>query len=278
MTLDLSTPFNTCLLLDLGNTRLKVGLWHADQPDIEPLAAIAHADPNLLRQQLQTTLQQLSEQTRHALKVALGVSVASQARMDLIEEVLKNTLGTTQTHWLWPQEAALGVTNGYPEPSQLGADRWMSVLGLRHHFGALNRSLILANFGTATTIDTLSQESVFLGGLILPGVTMMHDALLHGTARLPLAKGQITPYPTDTHSAITSGIAAAQIGAIVRQYELSQKRDQQAPILCVSGGAWQIVATEWQRQQPDITVTELPHVVLMGLSFFAQAQYDQPAY
>lgn len=258
---------SSVLLIDLGNTRLKLGVWQAVHNKTTYLNAHPHNDVDDLLVWFEAELKQLEMQPR----VAMGVSVASLALMQTIEDFLTKRPVPMPLEWVWPSDRAHGVRNAYPEPSQLGADRWAGMLGAMNHFGNQDRSIVLANFGTATTVDTLSRDRKFLGGLILPGVSMMHTSLSRGTARLPMATGEVADYPVNTHAAITTGIVAAQLGAIRRQIELSDKRDQCPPVMCVSGGAWQLLKNEWHRLLPDILVEELPHVVLDGLSLFASA-------
>ena len=260
----------TTLLLDLGNTRLKVGLWNAGQRQVRLLTAIEHADLAQLQTALHEALDALAQDAGTPSSIALGASVASQDRMASIAQTLTSAATPIETRWIWPQAEAFGVRNAYPDPLTLGADRWAGVLGLSQQHREPSRSAILANFGTATTVDTLSAENVFLGGLILPGVSMMQSSLERGTARLPLARGEVLAYPTDTHAAITTGIVAAQIGAISRQYQLSLERDGIEPLVCVSGGAWQALAQEWHRMLPDVKIIQAPNIVLEGLSLYAQ--------
>src|SRR5690606_32162273 len=119
-----------------------------------------------------------------------------------------------------------GVTNAYCVPEQLGADRWVSMIGMaaRTNTSTSASPVMLASFGTASTIDTLApvgngaSERNFDGGLIFPGPALMGSSLAAGTANLPEADGMVTAYPTDTHQAISSGIAAAQAGALLRQW------------------------------------------------------------
>lgn len=256
---------NSVLLIDLGNTRLKLGLWYEDTGVIHYLNAQPHGSRQALLGWLDEELLRLDV----APVAAIGVSVVSQALMEVLEEFLANRNHPVTVQWIWPASHAHGVQNAYPDPTQLGADRWAGMLGVMKHFAHEDQSIVLANFGTATTIDTLSRDHRFLGGLILPGVSMMQMALSSGTARLPMATGEVVDYPINTHAAITTGIVAAQLGAIRRQIDLCEKRDQRPPLMCVSGGAWALLKSEWHRTLPDILVEELPHVVLDGLSLFA---------
>lgn len=261
------------LLIDLGNTRIKLGVVTPEMHQARFIAAYPHDRLDQLIDWISQTLADLP-QTPTA---AFGVSVASADLMQHIEATLGRLATPVDVRWIWPQQHAHGVRNGYPEPAQLGADRWAGMLGVMRRFAHEKRSVILANFGTATTIDTLSRDKCFLGGLILPGVSMMQTALSTGTARLPLANGEVSDFPTNTHAAITTGIVAAQLGAIRRQIDLCVAREGDFPKVCVSGGAWDLLESEWHRALPSIDVDQLPHVVLDGLTLYAQSAGPQPS-
>ena len=66
------------------------------------------------------------------------------------------------------------------------------------------------------TIDALTADGEFLGGLILPGPELMAEALATGTAGLPRQPGQFEVFPTSTANAIFSGALQAVCGAIER--------------------------------------------------------------
>src|SRR5690606_21810352 len=134
---------------------------------------------------------------------------------------------------------------------------------------------LLASFGTATTVDAISPEGMFVGGLILPGPQLMLSALAQGTANLPLATGVSTSFPTDTHSAIRSGVAAAQAGAVVRQLlELRHRWPHRKLQLYVTGGGWPVVEAELGRALALSGFTLQTHfvdnAVLDGLAVVAQ--------
>lgn len=210
------------ILIDSGNSRLKVGWLDPSSPDMprEPAAvAFDGLDLDALDRWLAALPQRPSR--------ALGVNVAGAERGAAISAILQRH-GCAVT-WASSQATTLGLVNRYKTPSQLGADRWASLLGVLSRLPGAHPPFLLASFGTATTIDTVGPDNVFAGGLILPGPAMMRNALAHGTANLPIAEGQVVPYPTDTHEAIASGIAAAQAGAVVRQWLAGRQRYGQTP-------------------------------------------------
>jgi type III pantothenate kinase len=92
--------------------------------------------------------------------------------------------------------------------------------------------------GTATTIDMLTGDGHFLGGLILPGLDLMQRALAGNTAQLRLADGHYAERPTTTADAITSGTLQATLGAVERQYRILQEQVSSHTVLCLlTGGA-----------------------------------------
>jgi type III pantothenate kinase len=124
-------------------------------------------------------------------------------------------------YWLVPQDAQCGVVNSYRNPQQLGSDRWAALIGARHLLGT--RPAMVVVCGTATTIDFLSGEGVFKGGIIMPGVGLMLRSLHEGTAALPDQGGEFFSYPTQTVDAIASGCQHAQAGAIERLFASEQR-------------------------------------------------------
>ncbi len=248
------------VLLDVGNSRVKLG-WHHPTMGREPTVhAIALSPLGQLPELLQRWLAALPMQPT----AACGVNVAGPVVAERLETALRQAGCTIQ--WTLPADTLLGVRNAYDLPAQLGADRWAALLGLAGHFTSAHPPLVLATFGTATTIDTLSQDNVFEGGLILPGPALMRQSLAQGTANLPLASGAENDFPKHTLQAISTGVIAAQMGAVWRQCTITEQRYGQAPVLCVSGGGWPEVEAEVRRMLNHLEIQFLANPVLDGLA------------
>ncbi len=69
----------------------------------------------------------------------------------------------------------MGITNGYNDPSKLGIDRWLAILGAATQFKGQN--LCVFNCGTAITMDIVTANGEHQGGLIFPGVQLLHRAV-----------------------------------------------------------------------------------------------------
>ena len=207
------------LAIDCGNTRLKWGVhdgtrWLAqgllDYADLAGLADLLRAQP---RAQRAIVCNVAGVQIGEAVRAAL-------AALDLPVLEAKS------------QSLQHGVRNLYDVPEQLGADRWSALVGARAlHAGAC----LVVCAGTATTVDVLDAEGNFQGGLILPGVALMCQALAANTARLPLADGRFAGLPRNTMDAIVSGCLHAQAGAVERMFE--QVAAHPGATCLVSGGA-----------------------------------------
>ena len=223
------------LCIDSGNTRLKWSLrllgdatWLAQGSLWQKEFSL---NPNQLWQSLVPLLpaQGLSE---------IWVShVASSAVKSALVQLFEQDLQLPM-HWVLSQAHAVGVSNGYQFPEKLGVDRWCALLGAR---ATTASACVVVMAGTATTIDTLNAHGHFQGGMILPGIHLMKQALAKDTAALPWADGQHHPWPTTTQDAIVTGCMEAQAGAIERAYA----RIAQAPGACVllSGGSAEVLRT-----------------------------------
>lgn len=245
MAIDLHPP-PAILLIDAGNTRIKLG-WIQPRTTLREAdnKAIAHTEIPLLAQWLDSLPVQVVG--------AKGVNVASQAVAQQLDSLLEQRYGFS-VQWCASQQQAAGVSNSYTVPSQLGPDRWMAMIGLTRYQDLSRQPMLLASFGTATTLDTLiprpedgtDQQWLFAGGLILPGVELMRTSLATGTAKLPSAQGDAVAFPNNTQLAISSGIAAAQAGALQRQWLAALQTFGQAPRVFSTGGAWPQLQDEIQ--------------------------------
>jgi type III pantothenate kinase len=242
------------LLVDAGNTRVK---W--------ALADTATAPGQWLAQgaALHAQLASLADAWRDLdATCALVSNVAGAA----LREQLTHLLAPFSMHWFASRPALAGITNGYRNPAQLGCDRFAAAIGAR----ALDpgQKLVVATCGTATTIDAISADGVFTGGMILPGLALMAGALARNTAQLPQAlPGDALPptFADNTVDAIVSGCVNAQAGAIERAVAAHG-----AERCIVSGGAAVYIVPTL-----SISHTVRENLVLAGLHAAAGALVQQ---
>ena len=141
--------------------------------------------------------------------------------------------------WVSSVRAQAGVSNRYDDPSQLGIDRWAALIGARR---LSSGPCVVVNAGTAMTVDALTAEGEFLGGIIVPGFDLMHEALAAHAAQLSAERGTFTAFPRATRDAITSGAVQALCGAVERMRDAMLAAGNREPVLIISGGAGELVA------------------------------------
>ena len=188
----------TFLALDVGNTRLKWALYEAPRPGAQLLSHGAVFLENIDR---------LAEEEWKDLPVPtkmIGCIVAGEAIRRRVEEQME--LWDVTVRWVVPSVHEAGVTNGYDHPTRLGADRWVAMIGAHARMHAQTqgqppRPMVVVMVGTAVTVEAISADGHFLGGLILPGHGIMLRALESGTAGLRVPTGEVRPFPTNTSDA-----------------------------------------------------------------------------
>jgi type III pantothenate kinase len=248
------------LLVDAGNTRVKWALVDSDSRVAPWLAqgSVEHA-------QIDTLGAAWSGQkfARTLLSNVAGAAIAAR-----LEQSLPS--GVTAT-WFASTAHCAGLQNHYRNPAQLGCDRFASAIGAHALFP--QRALIVATCGTATTVDAVTAEGIFIGGMILPGLGMMAAALAKNTAQLPQVAEDLSisqPFADHTDAAIVSGCLAAQAGAIERAVAV---HGQSGPVTCLlSGGAAALIAPHLQLGAARLE--RIDNLVLTGLQ--TVATFDRP--
>jgi type III pantothenate kinase len=206
------------LAIDAGNTRIKWGVY---QDSWLGHGAFAHDEIS--------TLPELCG--RFAVKHVVASNVAGAD----VRLALQKQFGAIGLEALWvvASEKSCGVTNTYKVPHKLGSDRWAALIAAWH----LKRAAcVVVNAGTAITVDALSSQGIFMGGLILPGLKLIQDSLAANTAELERVSGTLSIFPQDTGDAMASGAMQATSGAVVQMYQTLAEHEAAKPCLLLSGG------------------------------------------
>ena len=208
------------LLLDIGNSRCK---WALVQNGAWLRQGVLE---NRDMAQLPASLGEMPQISRILVSNVAGEAVEAGLRAQLA--VLR-----CEPAFIRAEAERCGVRNGYRAPQQLGSDRWAALIAARHRVAG---ACLVVNCGTATTVDALSSQGEFPGGLILPGLSLMLGSLAANTAQLEEGAGDVLDFPRDTAAAMLSGVVRATQGAILHQFGLLQQREGSVHCL-VSGGA-----------------------------------------
>jgi type III pantothenate kinase len=167
----------------------------------------------------------------------LGCIVAGDAIKRRVEEQME--MWDVRPQWVVSAISEAGLTNGYDHPARLGSDRWVAMIGAWHRLRARGevRPLVVVMVGTAVTVEAISADGKFLGGLILPGHGIMLKALESGTAGLHVPTGEVRAFPTNTSDALTSGGTYAIAGAVERMVQHMRAWSGVEPVCVMTGGA-----------------------------------------
>lgn len=202
-------PSNLLLAIDVGNTSIAVGLFEsAEKSTLLKTAKIAHGR---LGPQYPLRAQILRKVGINRKNVPFD-TVISSVVPSMGGKVRKAIENITSDMVIVSSRIDLGITLAVDNPAKLGADRIANAVAAHNGFG---KSVAIADCGTATTLSFISCAT-FLGGAILPGLSMMREAIHEKTARLPLvALNEVTAaIGPDTHTALQSGILLGTTGAV----------------------------------------------------------------
>jgi type III pantothenate kinase len=145
-------------------------------------------------------------------------------------------------------------------PTEVGADRIVNAVAAFEQYG---KSTIVVDFGTAITFDCISPKGEYLGGAIMPGMSISLDALSSRTAKLPRIDISIPPQKAigaNTVDAIKSGLLfgyGAMVDGLIEK--LSAEFDE-TPQVIATGGMSELLA----KYAKSIQVVD-PLLTLKGL-------------
>jgi type III pantothenate kinase len=248
------------LLVDIGNTRVK---WARVGPDGVPgeQSAAAYAGWSI-------------RDWQHALfgDAPVGPVLAASVAEDSVDACLvaaAQRAGNAEVRFVASAREAAGVRNGYADPSLLGVDRWVAAIGA---FAHVRGACVVADVGTAATIDVVTATGMHRGGYIVPGPALMVGSLLRSTSDLGerhAASGDSLAdagFADNTRDAIERGCRLA-LAALVDRCVLDVAGPGGSPprLLVTGGAAADVIPYLRSPAEP------LPDLVLRGLAVLAGA-------
>jgi type III pantothenate kinase len=140
------------------------------------------------------------------------------------------------------REIPLPMATDLREPADAGVDR---VLAATAAYDRLGAACVVIDCGTAITVDVVSEEGVFLGGSILPGLSLSLRALSQEAANLP----EVTlEEPTevigkDTTQSLLTGVVCGLRGAVRERIESFATEVGHWPVAIATGGDAKLLLT-----------------------------------
>lgn len=213
------------LLIDHGNTRMKWVLARSGQIDTNTAGSGS----------LEDLVRCFESPTVMGPGTVLISSVADAAQLKQLEDFCASRWGLSP--WRLSSLARQGeVDNAYDDPSKLGVDRWLAIVGAVAYHG---KPIVIWDLGTAATLDAVNENGRHLGGMIYPGPKTMLNALRRETRlNVPRRLADAAAIPgRGTRECIENGVLAAQVGALNQFMRHASNSMSGKPRLVVTGGA-----------------------------------------
>jgi type III pantothenate kinase len=221
------------LVIDVGNTNTVLGIYDGDQLIHDWRI---HTERNATEDEFNVIITGLFASGRidsSRIERTIISSVVPPLVI-IMDSFCRKYLGHAP-HWV-DAKSFTGMPILIHNPAEVGADRIVNAVGAYHKY---KRSLIIIDFGTATTFDAVSPKGEYWGGAISPGIMISSEALFRKASKLPRVEIFTPPKNVvgkDTIGSIKSGIIfgyAGLVDGIVKRMKIEM--DTQ-PFIVATGG------------------------------------------
>ena len=228
------------LEIDVGNTNTVIGVYDGDilehdwrirtirdttADEFNVLANSLFADKNLDRKKIKKTI----------------ISSVVPSAAPILNRFCEKYLNLTPV-WINSDSVKKLMPILYDNPNEVGADRIVNAIAA---YSQYKTSLIIIDFGTATTFDVISKKGEYLGGAIAPGVMISAEALFQRASKLPrveIFKAPGKVIGKDTIESIKSGIIHGNAAMVDGMVKRITKEMRTTPKVLATGGLAPLIA------------------------------------
>ncbi|MDO9262384.1 MAG: type III pantothenate kinase [Desulfosalsimonadaceae bacterium] len=221
------------LAVDVGNTNIVIGLFDNDRLvcdwRIRTVPGMTEDEFNIKI----SSLFSFGKIDPADIRMTV-VSCVVPAMMKIIDGYCRRFLGHAPR---WIDASAVDMPVLYDNPEEVGADRLVNAVAAYHRY---RTSLIVIDFGTATTFDAITHAGEYIGGAIAPGIGIASEALFQRASKLPrveLFQPPATVIGKTTVHSMKSGIIfgyAEMVDGMVRR--MKQEMQSPEPRVIATGG------------------------------------------
>ncbi len=225
--------------IDIGNTNIKIGLWLQDNRQF--IETIHGSDLQRLKDLLISAWDRIpvakSSKERKKDGIIAAVSVCPE-NTKMLDEICEDELGEKVK--IVGRNIPLPIEMGVDETEKVGTDRVVSAAAA---FAVVEDAVMVADFGTAVTVDLVDEQGVFLGGVIYPGFAMSAKGLREGTAQLPDVRitRPRSVIGANTNEAINAGVYYGAIGMLETVSRLFAEQIGKWPQLIATGSGKEVI-------------------------------------
>jgi type III pantothenate kinase len=229
------------VVMDVGNTNTVIGVYEGDQL----------LSDWRIRTEKEATIDELGILLRNLFQAqGLKLVPGTEVVISCVVPPMVNTLeGFAQRYlkvrplWVGPG-IKTGMPIHYDNPREVGADRIVNAVAA---YEQVHGSVIIVDFGTATTFDVVSRQEEYLGGVIAPGVMISCEALFLKASKLPRVEIFAKPKSViakDTISSMNAGIIYGYVGLVEGIVNRIKEALGDNPRVIATGGLACLIATE----------------------------------
>lgn len=232
------------LIIDAGNSRIKVGLFQNGE----------------LKQK--EVFYQVHDLKLFLDKVQIENSIISSVRDDV--SLIESWITTSGLTMVLNSTLELPIKIEYKTPHTLGVDRIAAACGA-HTLFPMNPCLVI-DAGTCINYEFIDKDGVYYGGAISPGIAMRFKAMHTFTAKLPLVDiiNDIPLTGNSTESCMQSGVlngAIEELNGIISRYQDLYPRLK----VILGGGDYPLFEKKLKH-----AIFVAPEIVLIGLNSILQ--------
>lgn len=230
------------LVIDVGNTNTVIGIFKEnvliEDWRIKTIRDTTADEVNVLIKALFSDSEVINKKD---IKKILISSVVPPA-VPILNAFCKKHLNLVPI-WITPDLVRSLMPVLYKNPDEVGADRIVNAIAAYNKY---KTSLIVVDFGTATTFDVISAKGEYIGGAISPGIAISSEALFQKASRLPRVE---IFQPTDkvigrdTIESIKSGIIYGYASLVDGMVERMKKEMNFSPVTIATGGLSPLISS-----------------------------------
>ena len=249
------------LVIDIGNTNTVMGVY--DGQDLIKDWRI-RTERNTTEDEFNILISGLFEQSGMRLKDVDRTIISSVVppMVTILDSFCRKYIGYPP-HWV-DAGSYSRMPILFKNPAEVGADRIVNAVAAYHKY---KTSLIVIDFGTATTFDAISKKGEYVGGAISPGIMIASEALFRQASKLPRVEIFVPPETVigkDTENSIKAGIIygyAGLVDGIVKRMKIEMGT---GPKVIATGGLAELICSV----SDTIEVVE-PDLTLYGLQIIS---------
>jgi type III pantothenate kinase len=249
------------IAIDIGNTNIKVAFFLDDEEKILKTLGGYEAEIFLQLQEILAEFWDHIPLVKGAAEIVRnGIIVVSSVKpewTEMVREAVNDELG--QKVLVIGEQIPLPIETATDDAMQVGTDRLVAAAAA---YSVVEDAVVIADFGTAVTVDLVDEDGVFLGGTISPGFDLSLRAMKAGTARLPEVTMQKPKqvYGANTEEAMRAGVYWGAVGLLETTCRKYAEQIGKWPHVILTGGSAALI-----RDDCEFVDSYVPNLAVRGI-------------